>query len=129
MAMFSAIFPDFDVVAFKFGIPYEHPLGHRGFTHSIFFAVCFAALVRWIFFSHVPRNSKKGWMFFTIFFLATVSHGVLDAMTTGGRGVAFFGPFDNTRHFLPWPLLRLWQRVLVRAALSSKSFVIAAIKK
>ncbi len=31
-----------------------------------------------------------------------MSHGVLDAMTTGGEGVAFFAPFDNSRYFLPW---------------------------
>jgi inner membrane protein len=35
-------------------------------------------------------------------FLATASHGVLDAMTTGGLGVAFFAPFDAGRYFLPW---------------------------
>jgi inner membrane protein len=27
------LMPDFDVIAFAFGIPYEHMLGHRGFTH------------------------------------------------------------------------------------------------
>ena len=25
-----------------------------------------------------------------------------DAMTTGGLGVAFFSPFDNSRYFFPW---------------------------
>src|SRR5262249_58329038 len=35
-------------------------------------------------------------------FLATASHGLLDAMTDGGLGVAFFSPFDNRRYFLPW---------------------------
>jgi inner membrane protein len=39
---------------------------------------------------------------FTYLFLATASHGVLDAMTDGGLGVAFFSPFDNRRYFLPW---------------------------
>ena len=34
-----SIFPDIDVVAFKFGIPYEHMFGHRGITHSIAFAL------------------------------------------------------------------------------------------
>jgi membrane-bound metal-dependent hydrolase YbcI (DUF457 family) len=29
------------------------------------------------------------------------SHGVLDALTDGGKGVAFFSPFDTTRHFFP----------------------------
>lgn len=27
-------------------------------------------------------------------------------MTSGGLGIAFFSPFDNTRYFLPWrPIL------------------------
>src|SRR6266571_2952170 len=39
------------------------------------------------------------WMYL---FLATASHGFLDAMTDGGLGVAFFAPFSNARYFLPW---------------------------
>ena len=39
------------------------------------------------------------WVFF---FLATASHGVLDAMTDGGLGVAFFAPLSDTRYFFPW---------------------------
>ena len=35
-------------------------------------------------------------------FLVTVSHGILDALTNGGLGVAFFSPFDTTRYFFPW---------------------------
>src|SRR5437667_359091 len=35
--------PDADVGAFGLGIPYEHPLGHRGFTHSLLFAFAFSA--------------------------------------------------------------------------------------
>ena len=39
-------------------------------------------------------------------FLATASHGILDAMTTGGGGIAFFAPFWNERYFFPWrPIL------------------------
>ena len=30
-----AVIPDLDVIGFRFGIPYEDVLGHRGFTHSI----------------------------------------------------------------------------------------------
>jgi len=31
---------------------------------------------------------------------------VLDAMTSGGGGVAFFAPFVNERYFFPWrPIL------------------------
>ena len=41
------------------------------------------------------------------FFLATASHGFLDAMTDGGLGIAFFSPFDNQRYFLPWTPIRV----------------------
>ena len=34
-------------------------------------------------------------------FAAAVSHGLLDALTNGGLGVAFFAPFNNTRYFFP----------------------------
>jgi inner membrane protein len=31
-----------------------------------------------------------------------MSHGLLDAFTDGGLGIAFFAPFDSTRYFFPW---------------------------
>src|SRR5439155_65912 len=34
-------------------------------------------------------------------FVATASHGCLDALTDGGLGVAFFSPFSNARYFFP----------------------------
>ncbi|GAA4893686.1 hypothetical protein GCM10023311_17840 [Flaviramulus aquimarinus] len=43
--IFSTILPDFDVVSFKLGIPYEHPLGHRGFSHSIVFSVIWGCIL------------------------------------------------------------------------------------
>lgn len=30
------------------------------------------------------------------------SHGLLDAFTNGGLGIAFFSPFDPRRYFFPW---------------------------
>jgi inner membrane protein len=35
------------------------------------------------------------------------SHGILDALTRGGEGVAFFAPFDDTRYFFPWRPVRV----------------------
>jgi inner membrane protein len=35
-------------------------------------------------------------------FLSLVSHGVLDAATSGGLGIAFLSPFSNLRYFWPW---------------------------
>jgi inner membrane protein len=43
----------------------------------------------------------------TYLFLATASHGFLDAMTDGGLGVAFLAPFDDHRYFLPWTPIRV----------------------
>ena len=36
------------------------------------------------------------------FFLLTASHGILDALTNGGLGIAIFSPFSNERYFFPW---------------------------
>jgi inner membrane protein len=30
------------------------------------------------------------------------SHGIIDAFTDGGLGVALFSPFDNERYFFPY---------------------------
>ena len=95
-AIFSAILPVFDIIAFRFGIPYEHPLGHRGFTHSILFAVLWALLLMFL----LGRKNKLIW--FLVIFLSTVSHGVLDAMTSGGKGIGFLIPFNNHRFFFPF---------------------------
>jgi inner membrane protein len=32
----------------------------------------------------------------------TLTHGLLDALTNGGRGIAFFSPLTNERSFFPW---------------------------
>ena len=100
-AIISTILPDFDVISFKLGIPYIHPLGHRGFTHSILFALLWALLLM----STLGRQNKTLW--FLVIFLSTVSHGILDAMTTGGRGVGFFIPFNNDRFFFPFQVIRV----------------------
>ena len=46
-------------------------------------------------------------MVFVVIFLATLSHGILDALTTGGKGVGFFIPFNNDRFFFPWRLIKV----------------------
>ena len=102
LGMICAIFPDIDVITFYFGIPYESFWGHRGFIHSIPFALILSLLVTTLFFRS-EKSFSKSWNILVIyFFIATVSHGALDAITNGGLGVAFFSPFDNTRYFFPW---------------------------
>ena len=101
LGMFCAIFPDADVVGFKFGIAYASFWGHRGFSHSLVFAALFGVLITAVFFRR-HFLTKKGWMLVSYFSVCTASHALLDAMTTGGLGVAFFAPFNNTRYFFPW---------------------------
>ena len=100
-----AVAPDLDVVSLLFGIPYSHVLGHRGLSHSLLVAALLATLVTALARRNLAESpgTAKLWLFF---FLATASHGFLDAMTNGGLGVAFFAPFSDTRYFLPWrPIL------------------------
>ncbi|HXV37121.1 MAG TPA: metal-dependent hydrolase [Myxococcota bacterium] len=95
--------PDLDVVAFRLGIPYEHPLGHRGVTHSLFFAAC-VALASIPFWRRALQASAGAASLLT--FVAVASHGVLDTFTDAGRGIGLFIPFDNDRYFAPWrPIL------------------------
>ena len=51
--------------------------------------------------------SKPWWQYVFYFFVLTASHGVLDAFTDGGYGVALLSPFDNTRYFFPWTPIRV----------------------
>ena len=107
LSILCSILPDIDVLGFSFGIKYADFLGHRGFSHSLSFDFLVGFFVVFFFFKEVPRYSKKWWGLFVYFFLLTASHGVLDAMTNGGLGVAFFAPFDNTRYFFPWRPLKV----------------------
>ena len=101
LGMFCTVIPDADVLAFDFGIPYEHLFGHRGITHSIFFSVLLGFLIVFIFYNKAFKNGRW-WPLFLFFFLCTFSHAFFDAMTNGGKGVAMFAPFYNERVFLPF---------------------------
>jgi inner membrane protein len=102
----AAALPDLDVLAFRFGIPYSHPLGHRGLSHSLPFALL-TAVALWVWLIRgSPRLSRSSGGLFLIVFLACASHGFLDAFTDAGLGVGFFVPFSEARYFFPWrPIL------------------------
>jgi inner membrane protein len=99
LGAFCSVVPDLDVIGFHFGIQYADLWGHRGLTHSLVFAVLLSASVVVLWHRRHPVVAMAG--LFLYFFLCTASHGVLDAMTNGGLGVAFFSPFDTTRYFFP----------------------------
>jgi len=92
-----SVLPDLDSVAFRVGIPYQITLGHRGVTHSLVFGVAVALLGACAF--RVLRTGFGRAFWFLL--LAAVSHGVLDAFTTGGYGIAFLWPWSATRYSAP----------------------------
>jgi inner membrane protein len=91
--------PDADVLAFSFGVPYDHPFGHRGATHSLAFAAGMAAVVGA---AARAAGSARSARIAAVAGLVVASHPVLDAMTTGGLGVALWWPVSDRRLFLPW---------------------------
>lgn len=99
MLFFSALamLPDADVIAFKLGLPYSAPWGHRGATHSL----AFAALVATAAMGLAPLLRIKPWRMGLLSLLAVGSHGLLDSLTDGGLGAALFWPLSNVRHFAP----------------------------
>lgn len=104
--MILSMLPDADVIAFGMGIPYESQFGHRGITHSILFAVGISVIITLLFHRKQHYDFKSFLSINLFLFVSTVSHGILDAMTTGGLGVGFFIPFSDQRYFLPFrPIL------------------------
>jgi inner membrane protein len=93
--------PDADALLHWSGVPYRHPFGHRGFSHSL----CFAALAAGAAAVYLVREHRG--RIFSFLFVVTASHGALDAMTNGGLGIAFFAPLSNERYFLPFRPLQV----------------------
>ena len=103
LAIAAALLPDADVIGYQYlGIPYGHVLGHRGFFH----APCFAFLFSLVSVSIVERGvrirSRRWWVYVLLIAAIGASHGLLDAMTNGGRGIALLSPLSNQRYFMPW---------------------------
>jgi inner membrane protein len=96
-----SVIPDLDVIGFRFAIHYGDFWGHRGFTHSLVFAALLAIGALILCFPRAASGFGR-LSLWSYFFLATAGHGLLDAMTDGGLGIAFFSPFNNRRYFLPW---------------------------
>lgn len=93
-----AVGPDLDVIGFWLGVPYDSFWGHRGFTHSIVFAVVVSWMCAWWTGGSSVISRGRLW---SLYGLAMLSHGLLDALTDGGLGVAFFSPLDESRFFFP----------------------------
>src|SRR5687767_960720 len=64
-----SIVPDLDSIGFWMGVPYEHPLGHRGFTHSLAFSALLAGGVVHTVFRRDTWPTHR-WPLFLFLFLA-----------------------------------------------------------
>jgi inner membrane protein len=96
-----AMIPDADVVGYSLGVERGSMFAHRGFTHSIAFAILFGILTA-LFARKFLKSGLSFAKLFAFFALATVSHPFLDMLTNGGSGVALFAPFSNARFAFPW---------------------------
>jgi inner membrane protein len=117
-----SLLPDADVLSFRLGIPYAAPFGHRGFTHSLFFAVLLGVLVIWT----RRRLQSPAWGAGLLAMLVVASHPLLDTMTDGGLGCALFWPFSNARYFAPFTPIPV--APLGRDLLSLKGLQVAAVE-
>jgi len=90
----ASMLPDADVLAFSFGIPYADPFGHRGASHSLAFAAACGLAAALI--------PGRRWARAALVAAVVASHPLLDAMTTGGQGVALWWPASDARIFFPW---------------------------
>jgi inner membrane protein len=98
VGVLCSILPDADGVTFRLGIPYGSIWGHRGFTHSLGFALAIGMIgillaQRW----RVSKTQAFLWLS-----LCTFSHPLLDAFTNGGEGVPLLWPLLEQRFFSPW---------------------------
>lgn len=97
--MASSIVPDLDVLGYVAGIQYGDLWGHRGMTHSLLFAIAWGVGLAAVLAKGSSITTRASLALYLV--LCTASHGLLDALTDGGLGVAFFSPFDTTRYFFP----------------------------
>jgi inner membrane protein len=94
--------PDLDVIGLAFGIRFHSMWGHRGITHSLAAALLIGVVTALL--VHRRLGARLAPLALC-FIVITASHGLLDAFTNGGPGVAFFAPFDDTRYFFPWRVI------------------------
>ena len=98
-----SVMPDLDVLAFRYGISYASDFGHRGFSHSLLFAAALALLGAGAF-RYFHTNFGRAFWFL---FVAAASHGILDAFTNGGLGIAFLWPLSTERFFAPAQVIQV----------------------
>ena len=87
--------PDFDVFGSFCFTNAQQLLVHRGFTHSILFALLMSFLLGWVFnkYSKKKNANQKEWT--VLFLLGMFTHIIIDSFTSYGTG--WFEPFSSYR--------------------------------
>ncbi len=108
--------PDLDVLLKFVTDPITSTEMHRGFSHSIVFSILFAPILAWIAHKiHKRRDATfKNWT--VLFFLALVTHPMLDMHTTWG-----------TQFFWPFPIRITYNNIFVVDPLYTVPFLICCI--
>lgn len=106
-AAVCAALPDVDSLGYRLGVPYDSLWGHRGLTHSLLAAAVVAGVCTAVGQLRAAFQRPPAARLALLLFLATASHGLLDAMTTGGLGVAFFSPWNLERYFFGFRPIRV----------------------
>jgi inner membrane protein len=88
LAALLPIVPDLDVFSTA---AYGAPLGHRGITHSLVFALLVSVIIAGVTSRYFRENR---WLLTGLFFAIIASHGLLDALTKGGMTIQFFWPLE-----------------------------------
>lgn len=124
LSIICASLPDADVIGYRWlYIPTYEFFGHRGFFHSPFFALLLSIFMVCVFYRKEAIFSKKWWGYFLYFFILTASHGLLDALTNGGNGIALLSPFTNARYFSPWTPIEV-SPLSIKAFFSQRGLVV-----
>jgi inner membrane protein len=85
------VLPDLDTLSLS---SYSSVWGHRGFTHSLAFALALGLLAATLTGWYIGASF---WRLAVVFFAATISHALLDMVTRGGNGVALWWPVSDER--------------------------------
>jgi inner membrane protein len=93
--------PDLDTwLMLGFGIPRGSLFSHRGFFHSPFFLIAFAAAMAAL---AARKYGRRTVVWLTLMWaVSAVTHPLLDMLTNGGSGVMLLFPFSEERLFFPW---------------------------
>ncbi len=103
IALFAAVsvLPDADLILVACGVHDSGAIGHRGASHSLFTALFVGAVC-----GLLARTLKLPPLRTALAIaVAMGSHGLLDAVGEGGRGIPLLWPLSDHRFMSPWRVL------------------------